>query len=77
MRCQKLQFLDILSETAHFQFLVFCMMIGGIREHYLSLMSIWENLNPGIKGVEVSKVSILACIFGMFTSLRYKFLIFT
>ena len=38
IKCQKLGFLDIFSETGHLRFLTFCMMVEGNREHHLNVV---------------------------------------
>ena len=50
MKCQKFGFLDIVWETGHEKFLIFCMMVEGNRGHHLSVMPylgkilIWDQL---------------------------------
>ena len=38
IKCQKLGFLDIFSETAHYKFIIFWMIVEGNRAHYLSMV---------------------------------------
>ena len=38
IKCQKLRFLDIFSETGHSKFLIFWMTLGGNRRHHLSVV---------------------------------------
>ena len=38
IKCQNCRFLDILSETSHFKFLIFCMMVDGNSGHHLSVV---------------------------------------
>ena len=38
IKCQKFGFFDILLETAHQNFLIFCMMVEGNRGHHLSMV---------------------------------------
>ena len=38
IKCQKLGFLDIFSETGHRKFLIFYIMVEGNRRHYLSVV---------------------------------------
>ena len=37
-KCQKLGVLGIFSETAYYQFLTFCVMVGSNRAHHLSMV---------------------------------------
>ena len=38
IKCQKLGFLDIFSETGHQKFLIFCLMVEGNRGHHLNVV---------------------------------------
>ena len=38
IKCQKFGFFYIFSETGHWKFLIFCMMVEGNRGHHLSVV---------------------------------------
>ena len=44
IKCQKCRFFDIFSETSHYKFLNFCMIVEGNRGHHLSVVSYFEKI---------------------------------
>ena len=56
IKCPKFGFLDIFSETGHFKFLIFCMMVEGNRGHHLSVMPyLGKILIRGLRGIKCQK----------------------
>ena len=53
IKCQKLRFLDIFSETIHQKFLIFCMMVGDNRlEHLKMVANLGKIIIRGLKGIK-------------------------
>ena len=60
IKCQKFGFLDIFSETVHYKFLIFCMMVEGNMEHHLSKVPyLGKNLIRGLRGIKCQKFGFL------------------
>ena len=60
IKCQKFGFLDIFSETVHYKFLIFCMMVEGNRGYYLSVVPYLEKiLIWGLRGIKCQKFGFL------------------
>ena len=60
IKCQKYRFLDIFSETGHYKFLIFCMMVECSRGHHLSLVPYLEKiLIWGLRGIKCQKFRFL------------------
>ena len=52
--------LDIFSETGHYKFLIFCMMVEGNMEHHLSKVPyLGKNLIRGLRGIKCQKFGFL------------------
>ena len=74
IKCQKFGFLDIFSETVHYKFLIFCMMVEGNMEHHVSKVPYLEkNLIRGLRGIKCQRFGFLD-IFS--ETVHQKFLIF-
>ena len=74
IKCQKFRFLDIFSETGHYKFLIFCMMVESNMGHHLSVVSyLGKILIHRLKGIKCQKFRF----FDIFSETSYyKFLIF-
>ena len=74
IKCQKVRFLDIFSETSHQNFLFFCMMIEGNRGHHLNVVQyLGKILIQGLRGIKCQKFRFL----DIFSETSHqKFLIF-
>ena len=60
IKCQKFGFLDIFSETGHYKFLIFCMVVEGNRGHHLSVMPyLGKILIWGLRGIKCQKFRFL------------------
>ena len=60
INCQKLGFLDIFSETGHYKFLIFCMMVESNRAHHLSMVPyLGKILIRGLRGIKCQKFRFL------------------
>ena len=74
IKCQKLGFLEIFSETGHKKFLIFCLMVEGNRGYHLNVMPyLGKILIRGLRGIKCQKFRFL----DIFSETgHYKFLIF-
>ena len=60
IKCQKFKFLDIFSETDHYKFFIFCMMVEGNRGHHLSVVPYLEKiLIWGLRGIKFQNFRLL------------------
>ena len=60
IKSQKFRFLDIFSETGHYKFLIFCMMVECNRGHHLSVVPYLEKiLIWGLRGIKCQKFRFL------------------
>ena len=58
IKCQKLMFFYIFSETGHSKFLTFCMMVEGNRRHHLKAVPyLGKILIRGVRGIKCQKFS--------------------
>ena len=56
----KIVFWDIFSDTSHYKFLIFCMMVEGNRTHHLSVTPYFgEILIWGLRGIMCQKFRFL------------------
>ena len=60
IKCQKFRFLDIFSETGHYKFLIFCMMVECNRGHHLNVVPyLGKILIRGLRGIKCQKIRFL------------------
>ena len=60
IKCKKLRFLDIFSDTVHSMFLIFCMIVEGNRWHHLSVVPyLGKILIQGLRGIKCQKFRFL------------------
>ena len=60
IKCLKFRFWDIFSETGHYKFLIFCMMVECNRGHHLSVVPYLEKiLIWGLRGIKCQRFRFL------------------